>query len=562
MLAKENHAQGSARHLMGPTPEESFRAVPATEEGVARDDALISSTHTRPNRRAAWPRLVERSGRLLVVALALVAAFAVDWLLVPSSYPVAAAYGVSLILAAHLLASPAIVAALSAVALSLSTTSNLFQAAPTAALAGNNAGLLAIGVVAFLLARQRKITDATANENARLYGQAHQHERELAILLGVSHTVSSTLELRPLLGIILDQLKTVVDYSAAGIYVGPDANEYRLHEYRGPLPREDVVGRGVSPEVTRIIHDAIARAGPVIVENRADETPLMLAPGGSGKPLPPEAVGHGRAVLWLPILTRGAIVGALGVVHPQPGYYTERHGQLAMAFAQQVGSALENARLYEQAQGRAVLEERQRLARELHDSVSQVLYSIALNTASAAALRASDPKRAAALEHDVHELAGVGLAEMRALIFELRPESLEREGLVSALHKQADAAQARHGIAVRVSAVDEPEVPLAAKEALYRIAQEALQNVAKHADAHSVELALEQIGSEVILRIEDDGRGFDPARSFPGHLGLHSMRERMAGVGGALDIQSSLGRGTSIEARLPLVAAVEQLHSP
>jgi signal transduction histidine kinase len=542
---------------MGPTPEESFRAEPATEEGVARDDALTSSTHTRRYSRAEWPRLVGRSGGLLVVALALVSAFAMDWLLVPSSYPVAAAYGVSLILAAHLLASPAIVAALSAIALTLSITSNLFQAAPTAALAGNNAGLLAIGVVAFLLARQRKLTDATANENARLYARAQQHERELAILLGVSQAVSSTLALRPLLGIILDQLKTVVDYSAAGIYVGPDADEYRLHEYRGPLPREDVVGHGVSPEATRIIHDAIARAGPVIVENRADEMPLMLAPGGSGKPLAPEAIGHGRAVLWLPILTRGAIVGALGVVHPQPGYYTERHGQLAMAFAQQVGSALENARLYEQAQGRAVLEERQRLARELHDSVSQVLYSIALNTASAAALRASDPKRAAALEHDVHELAGVGLAEMRALIFELRPESLEREGLVSALHKQADAAQARHGIAVRVSAVDEPEVPLAAKEALYRIAQEALQNVAKHAEAHSVELALEQIGSEVILRIEDDGRGFDPARSFPGHLGLHSMRERMAGVGGALEIQSSLGRGTSIRARLPLVAAVE-----
>jgi signal transduction histidine kinase len=548
--------EGSATPLAGATPEESIRTLPTTEGSVAREDALKASTRTRGYSSEGW-LLAERSGRLFVVALALVAAFAIDWLLVPTSYPVAAAYGVSLILAAYLLASPAMVAVLGGVAVLLSMTSNLLQAAPTGALAGNNAGLLAIGVLAFLLARQRKITDATANENARLYGQARQHEHELAILLGVSQTVSSTLELRPLLGIILDQLKTVVDYSAAAIYVGPDTDEYRLHEYRGPLPREDVVGRGVSPEVSRIIHAAIARAGPVIVENRADEKPLMLAPGRSGKPLAPEAVGHGRAVLWLPIVARGATVGALGVVHPQPGYYTERHGQLAMAFAQQVGSALENARLYEQAQGKAVLEERQRLARELHDSVSQVLYSIALNAASAAALRASDPERAAALQHDVHELAGVGLAEMRALIFELRPESLEQEGLVSALHKQAEAAQARHALAVRVSVAEEPEMPLAAKEALYRIAQEALQNVAKHARAHSVELTLEQIGSEVILRIRDDGRGFDPDRSFPGHLGLHSMRERMTGVGGALHIQSSLGQGTCIEARLPLAAAVE-----
>src|SRR5207237_9948417 len=167
-----------------------------------------------------------------------------------------------------------------------------------------------------------------------------------------------------------------------------------------------------------------------------------------------------------------------------------------------------------------------------------------------------------ALGRDVHELARVGLAEMRALIFELRPESLEREGLVSALHKQADAANARHGIAVHVSVVEEPEISLAAKEALYRIAQEALQNVAKHARAQSVELALEQIGSEVILRIKDDGRGFDADRSYPGHLGLQSMRERMAGVGGALHIQSSPGLGASVEARLPLPAVFEHpLHS-
>src|SRR5205807_8511042 len=298
------------------------------------------------------------------------------------------------------------------------------------------------------------------------------------------------------------------------------------------------------------------------VEDWGEHTPWMITTAGVALPPGLEVVGPGRALLWLPIVVRGAIAGALGVGHPQPGYYTERHVQLAMGFAQQVGSALENARLYEQAQGKAVLEERQRLARELHDSVSQVLYSIALNAASAAALRTSDPERAAALGRDVHELARLGLAEMRALIFELRPESLEREGLVSALHKQADAVQARHGIAVRVSVAEEPEISLAAKEALYRIAQEALQNVTKHARAQSAELALDQIGSEVILRIKDDGRGFDADRSYPGHLGLHSMRERMAAVGGALDIRSSLGGGTCISARLPLVAAAEHsLHS-
>jgi hypothetical protein len=264
-------SEGSARPPSEATPEESVRVARANEGGAALGYALTSATPGPGN--SAPARWVERPRRLLVVALALVFAFAIDWLLVPSSYPVAAAYGVPLILAAYLLASPIIVAALGGVALSASIASNLLQTAPTAALAGNNAGLLAIGVLAFLLAHQRKITDATANENARLYVQARQHEHELAILLEVSQTVSSTLELQPLLGIILDQLKTVVDYSAAGIYLGPDAEEYRLHEYRGPLPREDVVGHGVSREATRIIHDAIARSGPVIVDNRTDETP-------------------------------------------------------------------------------------------------------------------------------------------------------------------------------------------------------------------------------------------------------------------------------------------------
>jgi signal transduction histidine kinase len=397
---------------------------------------------------------------------------------------------------------------------------------------------------------------ATAIENVRLYAQTRQHEHELATLLEISRTVSSTLELRPLLGVILDQLKTVVDYSGAGIYLGPDAGEYRLHEYRGPLQREDVVGHRVSPEAAMLIRDAMTRSGPVVVEDWGEQTPLMLAAAGAALPPGLESVGHGRALLWLPIIVRGAIAGALGVVHPRPGYYTERHGQLAMAFAQQVGSALENARLYEEAQGKAVLEERQRLARELHDSVSQVLYSIALNAASAAALRSRDPERAAALERDVHDLARVGLAEMRALIFELRPESLEQEGLVSALHKQAEAAQARHGFGVHINAVEEPTVPLAAKAALYRIAQEALQNVAKHADAQTVELTLEQTTAELVLRIEDDGRGFNPKRSFPGHLGLESMHERMAAVGGDLEIRSSRGRGTTVYARLSLIGRV------
>src|SRR5213078_3825441 len=140
------------------------------------------------------------------------------------------------------------------------------------------------------------------------------------------------------------------------------------------------------------------------------------------------------------------------------------------------------------AQAKAALEERQRLARELHDSVSQALFGISLGARTARALLAQDPARAAEPIDYVQSLAEAGLAEMRALIFELRPESLESEGLVAAISKQAAALRARHQIEVRADLGAEPALPLERKEALYRIAQEATHNTVKHARAGAIDL--------------------------------------------------------------------------
>jgi len=238
----------------------------------------------------------------------------------------------------------------------------------------------------------------------------------------------------------------------------------------------------------------------------------------------------------------------------QPGFYTPHHAELALAIANQAGIALENARLFEQAQTLAVMVERQRLARELHDSVSQVLYGIALGARTARALLDRDPPKAAGPLDYVLSLANAGMSEMRALIFELRPESLEAEGLVAALGKQIDSLRARHQIAVRSSLGDEPDLSLEAKEALYRIAQETLHNIVKHSRAGRVELRLDAptLDSQyVTLDIRDDGDGFDAAGTFPGHLGLRSMRERAARLGGALSIESAPGQGTHVRVRMP-----------
>ena len=206
-----------------------------------------------------------------------------------------------------------------------------------------------------------------------------------------------------------------------------------------------------------------------------------------------------------------------------------------------------------------VIEERGRIARDLHDSVSQALFSMTLQ---ARALQL-------ALERECHDPGGpVGegitnirqltqgaLAEMRALIFELRPGALAEEGLVAALRKHAAALEAKEGVAVTLSATSE-ELSLepVVEENLYRLAQEALSNVVKHSGASSVQIRLDLSGGsvqDIQLEIVDDGIGFDTGASHPGHLGLKTMSERAQGLGGTLDVRSAPGHGTTVRAFLP-----------
>jgi signal transduction histidine kinase len=258
-----------------------------------------------------------------------------------------------------------------------------------------------------------------------------------------------------------------------------------------------------------------------------------------------------RSLVHVPIVVDGEVFGVFGVNYVRQRDVGEEEQRLLLALAQRAALAIENARFYERAQRAAALEERQRLARELHDSVSQALYGMALGARTARTLLDRDPKRVAEPLDYVVALAEAGLAEMRALIFELRPESLAQEGLVAALGKQVEALRARHGLAVAADLGAEPELALEAKEALYRIAQEALHNTVKHARAGRVELQLTADAREIVLEVCDDGVGFDPGAAFPGHLGLESMRERAARLGGTVEIASAPGRGTRLRARLP-----------
>jgi len=263
-----------------------------------------------------------------------------------------------------------------------------------------------------------------------------------------------------------------------------------------------------------------------------------------------------RDVPWdvvysLPLVSRGKALGAVFFCF-LPGWEPgEDERTFLRAIADQAAIAVENAGLLAEAREKAALEERQRLARELHDSVSQALYGIALGAQTALERLEDNPPGAGEPLDYVLSLAEAGMAEMRALIFELRPESLEEEGLVAALGKQVAALEARHGIEVEDDLCEEPPVPLPVKEAVYRIAQEALHNTVRHARAGKVMISLVRDLGSTSVEIRDDGLGFDAGADFPGHLGLRSMRERAARIGGTLEVSSSLGSGTTVRARIP-----------
>jgi signal transduction histidine kinase len=249
------------------------------------------------------------------------------------------------------------------------------------------------------------------------------------------------------------------------------------------------------------------------------------------------------------------VVGVLTAIYREDELPCEAETSFLAALADQATMAAATARLVA-AKRKVValevaLEERHRLARELHDTVAQSLYGIEQGARMALDRLDQDPPRVAQPIEHVLQLAEAGQAEMRALIFALRPESLEKDGLVTALNTQIEVLRARHGIAAQTITSDEPEAPIEVKQVLHRIAQEAVHNTVKHSRARRVDVHLEANDSWLVLQVTDDGVGFNPDESFPGHFGLHSMRERALEVGGSLEVESSRGRGTRIVVRVP-----------
>jgi signal transduction histidine kinase len=263
----------------------------------------------------------------------------------------------------------------------------------------------------------------------------------------------------------------------------------------------------------------------------------------------PSAHPQMRSFLGVPIVARGGIIGAF--------YLTEKVGadafddddqQLIEMLAAHAAIAIENARLYERSRELSVVEERNRVARELHDSVTQNLFGVVLAAEAAATLLERDPAEARVQLQRVQELARAGMEELRSLIFELRPAALADEGLAATLRKHVGVLRRVYHQDIALKVAGTPRLGGATDGDVFRIAQEAVHNALRHAHAHRIDVGLDARNGRLVLTVSDDGVGFDPdaAAARARRLGLTSMEERARKLGGALTIDSRPGEGTRV----------------
>ncbi len=378
-----------------------------------------------------------------------------------------------------------------------------------------------------------------AIENARLYAAEQRRAEQFRVLTKVSQRITSILDIDELLAQVVRLVQRTFGYYHVEIgLIEGDELVFRIGagdawgdpQFSAKPSRLRVGKEGISGWV--------AATGEALMAPDVNKEPRYIPVEGS----------QAQSELTVPISVKGKVIGVLDVESDRLNDFNDTDLDLITSLANQTGVAIENARLYEQAWQLAVVEERSRLARDLHDSVTQSLYGITLYSQAAAGHLASGRMDKVA-EHlrELQDTSQDALAEMRLLIFELRPPILAEAGLAAALQARLLAVEGRAGLKTEFKSEMKGRLPLAIEEGLYRIAQEALNNCLKHGRARRIVVKVWRDDSRVTLTIADDGVGFDPATARErGGLGLSAMAERAAQLGGRLGVNSKPGEGTQV----------------
>lgn len=384
-----------------------------------------------------------------------------------------------------------------------------------------------------------------AIDNARLFAAEKQRAEQFRALTEVSQRITSILDIDELLFQVVTLLHQAFGYYLVilGMVEGDE-----LHFRIGAGTLWDVLRlKGKPPKLKidqRSISGRVAATGEAILVPDTSREPCYIPIPGS----------QTCSEFIVPIKVGNKIIGILDVESDRPNAFNITDVDLITSLANQTSVAIENARLYKQARQVAVLEERQRLARELHDSVTQSLYGITLySQAAAGQLALNHLDQVDKHLQEINETSQEALAEMRLLIYQLRPPMLEKEGILTALQARLSAVEGRAGLKTSLKADLTTRLPIAVEEGLYHIAQEALNNTLKHAHAQSVGIFLQQSGSQVTMEIIDDGIGFNVTEAYrDGKMGLPDMEDHASELGGRLLVVSEPGQGTRIKVEVEI----------
>ncbi|HEX2913240.1 MAG TPA: histidine kinase [Chloroflexia bacterium] len=377
--------------------------------------------------------------------------------------------------------------------------------------------------------------------------ESRRSNRELSAANRVAATIGQSLDLDQVLHEALDELMSVAEMEYGSIFLmEPDGKTLRLSTFKNQT--EDYIRGYNRVKVGEQITGQVAESGEVTMLEFPMEDPRVTNPTI-------KAESFKRFYLGVPFKSKGKVVGVANLTSNTIKHMEKRDLELLRAIGNQIGIAVDNAQLYQQASALAAVDERNRLARDLHDSVTQTLFSITLTAESAKAMMLRKPEKVETQIDRLQILARGALAEMRSLIFQLRPAALQEQGLVAALEKHIAALKAKE-LDIDLNVEGARRLSDEHEQALYRIAQEAFNNIVKHARATHSWVDLKITDEGVSLTIRDNGEGFDAASVMAkrdrSSLGLTSMRERAELAGGTYTIESSPGEGTTVSVYLPL----------